>query len=48
MSLQQHARCFRAPLHPQPSARHAPAEEILALPDELGALPGDILDALSP
>jgi hypothetical protein len=28
--------------------RHAPAEEILVLPDELGALLGDVLDALSP
>jgi hypothetical protein len=33
---------------PRHCERHGPAEEILVLPDELGALLGDILDALSP
>jgi hypothetical protein len=33
---------------PRHCGRHAPAEEILVLPDELGALLGDILDTLSP
>jgi hypothetical protein len=32
---------------PRHCERHGPAEEIVVLPDELGALLGDILDALS-
>jgi hypothetical protein len=33
---------------PRQSARPAPAEEIVMLPDELGAILGEILDTLSP